>query len=112
MVAVGQVVSVHARRGLFTVRSVSSDGVIATVVSHRSLEEHDYLVECMSVEKDVRPVVRCKSTGYSSQRYGACEVCDTPAAEVFIGTDDDGRNYVFGHEGCVRSEIGLATEAA
>lgn len=53
-----------------------------------------------------RPKVRCSSTGYSSARYGACEVCDKPVSNVFIGTPDDGVSHVFGHEGCVIKSIG------
>lgn len=54
-----------------------------------------------------RQRVRCKSTGASSQRYGACEVCKEQASDVWIGTDDNGVTHVFGHESCVRTEIGL-----
>jgi hypothetical protein len=56
-----------------------------------------------------RPRVRCSSTGYSSARYGACEVCHEHVADVWIGTGDDGYTHVFGHESCVRKEIGATT---
>jgi len=46
-----------------------------------------------------------KSTGGSSQRFGACEVCGEHATEVFFssGTPD----YVFGHRDCVERAVGF-----
>lgn len=54
-----------------------------------------------------RQKVRCKSTGYGSPRFGLCEECKQPCADTWIGTSDNGVSHVFGHEGCVRSRIGL-----
>lgn len=59
-----------------------------------------------------KPRVRCKSTGYSSQRFGPCEVCREPVGDSWIGTADNGGNHVFGHEVCVRRAIGLKQERA
>lgn len=57
---------------------------------------------------------RLKSTGYSSARYGACEVCGERCADVFIqsAADDDGchAGTDFGHEECLigaRDELAL-----
>lgn len=36
-------------------------------------------------------VYRIKSTGYSSARYGACEVCSKPCSDVFYQVE--GRTY-------------------
>lgn len=41
-----------------------------------------------------------KSLQASSVKYGPCEVCGKPAAEVFITAA--GSDYVFGHKECLR----------
>ncbi len=57
------------------------------------------------IARHVRSAVRCQSTGYSSARYGNCEVCGEHAPDVWIGTPDDGFTHVFGHETCVRKAV-------
>ena len=55
---------------------------------------------------------RIRSTGYSSGRYGGCEVCGEHASEVFIrseteavkdsgGTFDAVGDTTFGHRDCL-----------
>lgn len=59
------------------------------------------------------------STGYSSARYGRCEVCHCEVSEVWhLWVDEitDGRlkivGEVFGHEGCLKDhERALAAVA-
>ncbi|GAC1455460.1 MAG: hypothetical protein PVSMB1_04930 [Gemmatimonadaceae bacterium] len=46
-----------------------------------------------------------RSTGASSLKYGPCEVCMEHAAEVWIGTPDNGYSHVFGHRSCVEKAI-------
>lgn len=65
-------------------------------------------LECGGKGTLSRPVVRCESSGFSSARYGNCECCDKHASEIFIGTGNNGRTYVFGHEACVRKAIGFS----
>ncbi len=65
----------------------------------------------MNTHVPARPRVRCKSTGYSSQRFGPCEVCREPVGEVLIGTPDNGINHVFGHKSCVEQAIGVRRAA-
>jgi hypothetical protein len=57
------------------------------------------------VSSTSKPNVRCSSTGYSSARYGDCEICKKHVPEVWIGTHDNGYTHVFGHEDCVRGAI-------
>lgn len=48
---------------------------------------------------------RLKSTGYSSARYGVCEVCGLHCAEVYMQVRVKG-NDRFGHEDClVKSRV-------
>ena len=61
----------------------------------------------LRLAESARPDVRCKSTGFSSARYGACEICDAHVPDVWIGTKDGGYLHVFGHEACVKSHIAL-----
>jgi hypothetical protein len=65
----------------------------------------------MSTKASRRPKVRASSTGYSSARYGTCEVCNTHVADVWIGTGDDGYLHAFGHETCVKRAIGMEVVA-
>ena len=44
------------------------------------------------------------SLGDSSAKYGACEVCKTHASEVFIKSAGNGKQAVFGHEGCLKAQ--------
>lgn len=46
--------------------------------------------------------VRLKSTGHSSLRLGPCEICGQHVSEVFMRLTEDGLDYVFGHEQCLR----------
>lgn len=41
-----------------------------------------------------------KSTGASSRKYGACEVCGKDASEVFIVRVNN--DCAFGHENCLK----------
>lgn len=55
--------------------------------------------------KDTRPALRCGSTGGSSQRLGACEVCKGLVSDVWFGRiPNPGIDYVYGHEGCVKTK--------
>lgn len=45
---------------------------------------------------------KVKSTGHSSMRLGACEICDEHCPEVFMRRTTDGLDYVFGHESCLQ----------
>lgn len=61
---------------------------------------------------------RLRSTGYGSQRYGACEICGEPASEVYVRIDErafthpDGSQHwahcraLFGHQECLQNEEG------
>lgn len=63
--------------------------------------------------------ITVKSTGHSSARFGACELCGKHAAEVFVGkrlaeyepgqfthsTSAGAIGHTFGHEACVRARL-------
>lgn len=51
-----------------------------------------------------------KTTGESSKKYGACEMCRRDASEVFIAKI--GTNYVFGHESCLQQMLQKRERAA
>lgn len=55
-------------------------------VKTKPFEERDYL----------------KSTGYSSERYGVCEVCEQHVSEVWLRAI--GGKYAFGHRECISGE--------
>ena len=49
---------------------------------------------------------RLKTTGYSSERYGPCEVCGEHCSEVFYQVESKGGSRhkcrdLFGHETCL-----------
>jgi hypothetical protein len=59
---------------------------------------------------------RMRSTGYSSARFGPCEVCGEWASDVFLQNEEQlvrakrdpywtvsGCRSLFGHEGCLRA---------
>lgn len=50
-----------------------------------------------------RPYRRWRSTGFSSKRFGPCEVCGEHCAEVWIGSV--GNDSTFGHEACVAKAV-------
>lgn len=60
----------------------------------------------------IKSIYRIRSTGYSSKRYGSCEICGEHASEVFIQSEtetvtDSGGTFeaigdtAFGHESCL-----------
>lgn len=68
---------------------------------------------CAEIFSVARPIRRCRSTGFSSARYGACEVCRRDRVpDVWIGTASGGSTHIFGCEACVRGEIALGKDSA